>query len=229
MPELWVAIGVVAAYQIATSFVRWLKWNQLIPYFIVLILSLLIYISSTEFLDRFVRYFVAPVDVAGFLFQVGTTFIAGIVGVLIFVVISKVLRLRQYRDYNPYQRFFELKPLKFSFFVIFYMPIIVMAEELVFRVTMIGLGRSDEITLLEETFLIILSAIVFGMAHWSKESQGHAVYATIAGLIWGVSFTITGSIWVPFFAHFLHNAMAMSLVYIRHHFTDQLDEDESRA
>lgn len=191
------------------------KWSAFIPYLAVLGLGLLFALSSTVTLDRLRQYFTPPPDIAGFLSQVAMTVILGLGGAVLNVLLHKVFRLPSSEDNNPYERFLNAKPYQFCIFVTLYLPVMAALEELVFRVAFIGIGLSDDSTNVETICLVLMSSIIFGLDHLSKERPGQAIHAGIAGLIWGSAFTISGSIWVPLVAHTLHNMIMFTALYVR--------------
>lgn len=199
------------------------KWSAFIPYLAVLGLGLLFALSSTVTLDRLRQYFTPPPDIAGFLSQVAMTVILGLGGAVLNVLLHKVFRLPSSEDNNPYERFLNAKPYQFCIFVTLYLPVMAALEELVFRVAFIGIGLSDDSTNVETICLVLMSSIIFGLDHLSKERPGQAIHAGIAGLIWGSAFTISGSIWVPLVAHTLHNMIAFTALYVRLQSTSEVE------
>ena len=223
MTEFWTAIGLMVSYLALARVVRWRKWNAFIAYFAVLGLGMYFAVGSPVILERLRQYFIPPPDVAGFLAQVAMTLILGLGGVVLYVLIHKVFRLPSSDDNNPYERFLNAKPYQFCIFVTLYLPVMAALEELVFRVAFIGIGLSDDSTNVETLGLVLISAIIFGLDHLSKERPGQAIHAGIAGLIWGGAFTISGSIWVPLVAHTLHNMIAFTALYVRLQSTSEVE------
>ena len=215
MTEFWTAIGLMASFLALRRLARSHKWSAFIPYLAVLGLGLLFALSSTVTLDRLRQYFTPPPDIAGFLSQVAMTVILGLGGAVLYILLHKVFRLPSSDDNNPYERFLNAKPYQFCIFVTLYLPVMAALEELVFRVAFIGLGLSDDSTNVETICLVLMSSIIFGLDHLSKERPGQAIHAGIAGLIWGFAFTISGSIWVPLVAHTLHNLIFFTALYVR--------------
>lgn len=215
MTEFWTAIGLMASFLALRRLARSHKWSAFIPYLAVLGLGLLFALSSTVTLDRLRQYFTPPPDIAGFLSQVAMTVILGLGGAVLNVLLHKVFRLPSSEDNNPYERFLNAKPYQFCIFVTLYLPVMAALEELVFRVAFIGIGLSDDSTNVETICLVLMSSIIFGLDHLSKERPGQAIHAGIAGLIWGSAFTISGSIWVPLVAHTLHNMIMFTALYVR--------------
>jgi len=57
---------------------------------------------------------------------------------------------------------------------------------------------------------LVLAALLFGFSHggWRKEMLAYAFAATISGALFGLSYWLTGDLWVPIVAHMLHNILA---------------------
>ncbi len=226
MNEIWLAIALMGLFLVVRMMARTRKWNSLLPYLVILALGTVGASTLPNILHHLIPYFAAPVALSGFLAQVIATFMTGLAGVVLYILISRALRLPRSEDYNPYEHFLKLKPPQFLAVLILYFPCVVMLEELVFRMAFIGIGLSDDSTPTEQACLVFLSSIVFGLAHFSKASPGHGIHAGIAGLVYGSAFTITESLWVPFLAHTIHNIVMLTLLYVRFRSIEGEESDE---
>ena len=84
------------------------------------------------------------------------------------------------------------------------LPIIAVAEELLFRAALIGaLGAGFGVP---AWVLVVGSSVLFGAGHGAQGAIGIAVTATL-GLVLGAAFVLTGSLLVVVVAHYLVNAL----------------------
>jgi len=60
---------------------------------------------------------------------------------------------------------------------------------------------------------VVLSAILFGLAHWHDQGRTGVEQATIVGLVFGTIFTRTGRIWMLMLAHAAFDVTAVLLIY----------------
>lgn len=217
MQAFLIAFLLMALFLLLRVYGRRWQWNPLLPYFAILGLAVGFLGTGVIPVKGLAAAFSMPADVAEFLRQTTMTLVAGVAGILLFAAIRPILKLQQSKDDSPYERFVKVGAAKFLLFLGLYVPAFAMLEELIFRAVFIGLGIGSGDNVMTEVALIICSSVTFGLAHFRHESPGQAVHATIAGLIWGCAFTMTGSIWVPVAAHATHNIVMLSLLYIRYH------------
>lgn len=80
------------------------------------------------------------------------------------------------------------------------LPLVAVAEELLFRGALIGaVGTGTD---LPAVLLIGGSAVAFGGAHTAQGWAGVGM-ATVIGLVFGIAFHLTGSLWLVIIAHYL--------------------------
>ena len=80
------------------------------------------------------------------------------------------------------------------------LPLVAATEELLFRGALIGV--LDAGTGLHPALLIAASAIAFGGAHSAQGSLGVAM-ATGIGLVFGIAYALTGSLWLVIVVHYV--------------------------
>ena len=61
--------------------------------------------------------------------------------------------------------------------------------------------------------IVVISALWFGLVHYSVQGVAGVQQATIVGLIYGGIFAITGQIWMLMFAHAAFDLAAVALIY----------------
>ncbi len=107
-----------------------------------------------------------------------------------------------------------LPALLFNLFMIAVIPAI--GEELIFR-------GAVQRTLLQWTknihIAVIIAAFLFSAMHFQFFGF---LPRFVLGILLGYMFVLTGNIWVPIFAHFFNNAMAVILYYVAYN-SDRLD------
>jgi membrane protease YdiL (CAAX protease family) len=64
-----------------------------------------------------------------------------------------------------------------------------------------------------KTFIVLLTAGLFGLAHYSDQGLAGAEQGTIVGLVYGTIFAITGRIWMLMFAHAAFDLTALAIIY----------------
>jgi len=64
-----------------------------------------------------------------------------------------------------------------------------------------------------KTSIVLLTSILFGLAHYSVQGLAGAEQATIVGLVFGTMFVITGRIWMLMFAHAAFDLTALAIIY----------------
>ncbi|MGI8783495.1 MAG: CPBP family intramembrane glutamic endopeptidase [Acidobacteriota bacterium] len=88
------------------------------------------------------------------------------------------------------------------------------AEETVFRGYMFErFGKLFGPGVWPKTFIVLLTAGWFGLAHYSDQGLAGAQQATIFGLVFGTIFAVTGRIWMLMFAHAAFDLTALAIIY----------------
>lgn len=64
-----------------------------------------------------------------------------------------------------------------------------------------------------KTAIVVLTSIVFGLAHYSFQGLTGVEQATIAGIVFGAIFAVTGRIWMLMFAHAAFDLTAYAIIY----------------
>jgi membrane protease YdiL (CAAX protease family) len=64
-----------------------------------------------------------------------------------------------------------------------------------------------------KTSTVLLTAILFGLAHYSGQGLAGTEQATIVGLVFGTIVAITGRIWTVMFAHAAFDLTALAIIY----------------
>lgn len=64
-----------------------------------------------------------------------------------------------------------------------------------------------------KTLIVLLTALLFGLAHYSEQGLAGAQQATIVGLVFGTIFAVTGRIWMLMFAHAAFDLTALAIIY----------------
>lgn len=61
---------------------------------------------------------------------------------------------------------------------------------------------------------LVPAALLFGFSHggWRREMWAYAGVAAISGALFGLAYRFTGDLWVPLFAHMLHNILATTVL-----------------
>jgi membrane protease YdiL (CAAX protease family) len=63
------------------------------------------------------------------------------------------------------------------------------------------------------TLTVILTSVLFGLAHYSLQGLPGVEQATIVGLVYGTIFAITGRIWMLMCAHAAFDLTAVAIIY----------------
>jgi membrane protease YdiL (CAAX protease family) len=63
------------------------------------------------------------------------------------------------------------------------------------------------------TFMVTVTAVAFGLAHYSLQGIPGVQQSTIVGLVYGTIVAVTGRIWIPMIAHAAFNATAVAIIY----------------
>ena len=87
-------------------------------------------------------------------------------------------------------------------------------EETVFRGYMFerfgklfGPGRAAR------AIIVLLTAVLFGIAHYADQGLPGVQQATIVGLVFGATFAITGHLWTLMWAHAAFDLTALAIIY----------------
>jgi hypothetical protein len=58
-----------------------------------------------------------------------------------------------------------------------------------------------------------VTAVLFGLAHYSTQGLAGAEQATLTGLVFGALLAVTGRIWLAMFAHAAYDIVAIAIIY----------------
>lgn len=87
-------------------------------------------------------------------------------------------------------------------------------EETVFRGYMFErLGKLFGSGLWARTLIVLLTAGLFGVAHYREQGLAGAEQGAIMGLVYGTIFALTGSIWMPMVVHAAFDLAALAIIY----------------
>ncbi len=87
-------------------------------------------------------------------------------------------------------------------------------EETVFRGYFFErLGKLFGSSVAARTSIVVLTSVLFGLAHYSVQGLAGAEQATIVGLVFGTIFAITGRIWMLMLAHAAFDVTAVAMIY----------------
>jgi len=87
-------------------------------------------------------------------------------------------------------------------------------EETIFRGYLFErLGKLFGRSAWAKTSIVLLTSILFGLAHYSDQGLAGAEQATIVGLVYGTIFAITGRIWLLMIAHAAFDLTALAIIY----------------
>ena len=64
-----------------------------------------------------------------------------------------------------------------------------------------------------KTAIVLLTSVLFGLAHYSVQGLAGTEQATITGLVFGTIFAVTGRIWMLMFAHAAFDLTAYAMIY----------------
>ncbi len=64
-----------------------------------------------------------------------------------------------------------------------------------------------------KTFIVLLTAALFGLAHYSVQGLAGAEQAMIVGLVFGTIFAVTGQLWMLMCAHAAFDLTAVAIIY----------------
>jgi len=88
------------------------------------------------------------------------------------------------------------------------------AEETVFRGFMFErLGKLFGSSVSARTATVLLTAGLFGVAHYADQGLAGVEQGAIVGLVYGTIFAVTGRIWMLMFAHAAFDLTALAIIY----------------
>ena len=64
-----------------------------------------------------------------------------------------------------------------------------------------------------KTLIVLLSSVLFGLAHFHDQGLPGVEQATITGFVFGTVFAITSRIWMPMVAHAAFDLTAVAIIY----------------
>ena len=87
-------------------------------------------------------------------------------------------------------------------------------EETVFRGYMFErLGKLFSSSASTRVFIVLLTATLFGLAHYSTQGVTGAAQALITGLVFGTIFAVTRQLWMLMCAHAAYDLTAVAIIY----------------
>jgi membrane protease YdiL (CAAX protease family) len=87
-------------------------------------------------------------------------------------------------------------------------------EETVFRGYMFErLGKLFSARASARVLIVLLTSILFGLAHYSTQGIAGAEQAVITGLVFGTTFAVTGQLWMLMCAHVAYDLTAVAIIY----------------
>ena len=87
-------------------------------------------------------------------------------------------------------------------------------EETVFRGYMFE--RLDKLLgqgFIAKPIIVIITSVLFGLAHYNSQGVTGVEQATITGLVWGSIFATSGKIWFVMLAHAAFDLTALAMIY----------------
>ena len=63
------------------------------------------------------------------------------------------------------------------------------------------------------TLVVLLTSVLFGLAHYSNQGLAGVEQATITGLVFGTVFAVTGRIWMLMCAHAAFDLTAVAIIF----------------
>jgi membrane protease YdiL (CAAX protease family) len=88
------------------------------------------------------------------------------------------------------------------------------AEETVFRGWMFErFGKLFGPAMWARTLIVLITSVLFGLAHYSVQGLAGVEQAMITGLVFGTIFAVTGRIFMPMVAHAAFDLTAIALIY----------------
>jgi len=87
-------------------------------------------------------------------------------------------------------------------------------EETVFRGFMFErLGKLVGPGARAKAFIVLLTAGLFGLAHYPEQGLAGVQQGTVVGLVFGAIFAVTGRIWMLMVAHAAFDLTALAIIY----------------
>jgi uncharacterized protein len=87
-------------------------------------------------------------------------------------------------------------------------------EETVFRGYMFErLGKLFSTGASTRVFIVLLTSLLFGLAHYSTQGIAGAEQAVITGLVFGTIFAVTRQLWMLMCAHAAYDLTAVAIIY----------------
>ena len=87
-------------------------------------------------------------------------------------------------------------------------------EETVFRGYMFErFGRVFGTGARARASIVLLTSVLFGLAHYFNQGLAGVAQATITGLVFGTTFAVTGRIWMLMCAHAAYDVAAVAMIY----------------
>jgi len=87
-------------------------------------------------------------------------------------------------------------------------------EEILYRGYMFErLGKLFGKSIAAKAAIVLITSVIFGSLHYPVQRLAGAEQATITGLVFGTIFVMTGSLWIPIFAHAAFDLTAYALIY----------------
>ena len=87
-------------------------------------------------------------------------------------------------------------------------------EETLFRGYLFErLGKLFGTGIWARSFIVVFTAALFGLAHYSGQGLAGAEQATITGLVFGTIFAVTGQLWMIMCAHAAFDVAAVAIIY----------------
>jgi membrane protease YdiL (CAAX protease family) len=88
-------------------------------------------------------------------------------------------------------------------------------EETLFRGYMFErLGKLFGSGVWAKALIVLLTSVLFGLAHYAVQGLAGVEQATITGLVFGAIFAITGRIFLPMVAHTAFDLTALAIIYL---------------
>jgi membrane protease YdiL (CAAX protease family) len=75
------------------------------------------------------------------------------------------------------------------------------------------LGKLFGSTLWAKALIVVISAALFGLAHYSLQGLAGVQQGAVVGLVHGAIFAVTGRLWFLLVAHAAFNVMAVAMIY----------------
>jgi hypothetical protein len=70
-----------------------------------------------------------------------------------------------------------------------------------------GRGASAMVT------IVLVTSLLFGIAHYALQGLAGALHATVMGLVFGALYVMTGRVWLPIVTHASSNLAGLAIIY----------------